>query len=113
VTPYDRELKLSLLGCPDVPAVSEEMAQAMAERVCVVLGADVGIAVTGVAGPAPLEGNDPGDVWIATHLDGVTETRFLKMPFDRDRIRQFTNIQSLNLLRNRLLDRAGPKGLFE
>ena len=43
-------------------AVSEEMALAMAERVCVVLGADVGVAVTGVAGPAPLEGNDPGDV---------------------------------------------------
>ncbi|MCH1434829.1 MAG: CinA family nicotinamide mononucleotide deamidase-related protein [Acidimicrobiales bacterium] len=103
VTPYDRALKLSLLGCPDVPAVSEEMAAAMAERVCVVLGADVGLAVTGVAGPAPLEGNEPGDVWIGTHLDGVTETRFLKMPFDRDRIRQFTNIQSLNLLRNRLL----------
>ena len=103
ITPYDRELKLSLLGCPDVAAVSEEMATAMAERVCVVLGADVGIAVTGVAGPAPLEGNDPGDVWIATHLDGVTEARFLKMPFDRDRIRQFTNIQSLNLLRHRLL----------
>ena len=103
VTPYDRALKLSLLGCPDVPAVSEEMAAAMAERVCVVLGADVGLAVTGVAGPAPLEGNEPGDVWIGMHLDGVTETRFLKMPFDRDRIRQFTNIQSLNLLRNRLL----------
>ncbi len=103
VIPYDRDLKISLLGCPDVPAVSEEMARAMAERVCVVLGADVGIAVTGVAGPAPLEGNEPGDVWIAIHLDGETDVRFLKMPFDRDRIRQFTNIQSLNLLRNRLL----------
>ena len=72
VTPYDRALKLSLLGV-DVPAVSEEMALAMAERVCVVLGADVGVAVTGVAGPAPLEGNDPGDVWFATCIDGVAE----------------------------------------
>ncbi len=80
ITPYDRELKLSLLGCPDVPAVSEEMAVAMAEGVCRVLGADSGIAVTGVAGPAPLEGNDPGDVWIAVHHDEVTESRFLKMP---------------------------------
>lgn len=103
VTPYDREVKLSLLGCPDVPAVSEEMAAAMAQRVCDVLGADAGVAVTGVAGPAPLEGNDPGDVWIATHYEGVTETRFLKMPFDRDRIRQFTCIQALNLLRTRIL----------
>ncbi|MEM9520812.1 MAG: competence/damage-inducible protein A [Actinomycetota bacterium] len=103
VTPYDRALKLSLLGCPDVPAVSEEMARAMAERVCVVLGADVGIAVTGVAGPEPLEGNDPGDVWVGLHVDGETHAQFLKMPGDRERVRQFTNIQSLNLLRNRLL----------
>ena len=103
VTPYDRELKLSLLGCPEVPAVSEEMALAMAERVCVVLGADVGLAVTGVAGPAPLEGNDPGDVWLATCVDGVAEARFLKMPFDRERVRQFTCIQALNLLRTRVL----------
>jgi len=103
VTPYDRELKLSLLGCPDVPAVSEEMARSMAERVAVVLGADVGVAVTGVAGPAPLEGNDPGDVWIAVHYGGATEARFLKMPFDRERVRQFTCIQSLNLLRMRIL----------
>ncbi len=103
ITPYDRELKLSLLGCPDVPAVSEEMAVAMAEGVCRVLGADSGIAVTGVAGPAPLEGNDPGDVWIAVHHDEVTESRFLKMPFDRERIRQFTCIQSLNVLRTRML----------
>ena len=103
VTPYDRALKLSLLGCPDVPAVSEEMARAMAERVCAVLGTDAGIAVTGVAGPAPLEGNDAGDVWIAIHVNGHTEARFLKMPFDRERVRQFTCIQALNLLRTRLL----------
>lgn len=103
VTPYDRELKLSVLGCPDVPAVSEEMAKAMAEGVCQVLGADSGIAVTGVAGPEPLEDNDPGDVWIAVHHAGRTETRFLKMPFDRERVRQFTCIQSLNLLRTRIL----------
>jgi len=104
VTPYDRELKRSLLGCPDVPAVSEEMARAMAERVCGLLGADAGIAVTGVAGPAPLEDNEPGDVWIAVRVDGHTHSRFLKMPFDRERIRQFTCIQSLDLLRRRLLE---------
>lgn len=103
ITPYDRELKRSLLGCPDVPAVSEEMAVAMARGVCRALGADSGLAVTGVAGPAPLEGNEPGDVWIAVHFDDETESRFLKMPFDRERIRQFTCIQSLNLLRTRIL----------
>ena len=103
VTPYDRDLKRELLGCPDVPAVSEEMAIAMARGVCRVLGADSGIAVTGVAGATPLEGNEPGDVWIAVQHAGRTDSRFLKMPFDRERIRQFTCIQSLDFLRTRIL----------
>ena len=62
IVPYDRQLKIDLLSAPDVPAVSKEMALAMAEGVCTVLGTDVGLAVTGVAGPAPLEGVDPGTV---------------------------------------------------
>ncbi len=108
VIPYDRGLKLSLLDAPDIPAVSQEMAIAMAEGVCRVLGSDVGLAVTGVAGPAALEGHDPGDVWIAICINGVSEAKFLQMPFDRERIRQFTCIQTLNLLRTRLLAAESP-----
>ncbi|NIR36864.1 MAG: CinA family nicotinamide mononucleotide deamidase-related protein, partial [Actinobacteria bacterium] len=48
VIPYHRDLKQSVLGAPDVPAVSEEMVIAMAEGVCRLLGADVGLAVSGV-----------------------------------------------------------------
>ena len=104
VTPYDRALKRSLLGCPDVDAVSEEMALAMAQRVCEVLGTDASVAVTGVAGPDPLEGHAPGDVWIATCINGVASAQFLKLPFGREQVRQFTCIQSLNMLRLQLRD---------
>jgi molecular chaperone DnaJ len=69
-----------------------------------VLGADVGIAVSGVAGPEPHEGFDPGALWIAIHLDGASEAINLTLPFDRERIRQFTCIMALNLLRTRLLE---------
>jgi len=79
------------------------MAIALAQGVCRVLGADSGLAVTGVAGPTPLEGNEPGDVWIAIQHAGRTDSRFLKMPFDRERVRQFTCIQSLDFLRTRIL----------
>ncbi len=103
VIPYDRQLKLDVLGAPDVPAVSEEMAAAMAEGVCGNRGAEVGLAATGVAGPSSHEGQDPGNVWVAFHLDGETTTKHLMMPFDRDRIRQFTCIMALNMLRHRLL----------
>jgi nicotinamide-nucleotide amidase len=56
-----------------------------------------------VAGPAPHEGHDPGEVWVGVHVDGRSEARQLILPFDRDRIRQFTCITSLDLLRRRLL----------
>lgn len=104
VVPYHRDLKQSVLGAPDVPAVSEEMVKAMAEGVCATLGADVGIAVSGVAGPEPHEGLDPGALWIGLHLDGRSEAVNLTLPFDRERIRQFTCIMSLNLLRTRILE---------
>ncbi|MEQ8840383.1 MAG: competence/damage-inducible protein A [Acidimicrobiales bacterium] len=106
VVPYHRDLKQSILGTPDVPAVSEEMVTAMAEGVCRALGADVGIAVSGVAGPEPHEGVDPGVVWIGVHLNGTTEAITLTLPFDRERIRQFTCIMALNMLRTRLLAEA-------
>ena len=105
VTPYHRDLKQSLLGAPDVPAVSEEMVLAMAEGACRALGADVGIAVSGVAGPDPHEGIEPGVVWIGLHLAGETEAVTLTLPFDRERIRQFTCIMALNMLRTRLLEK--------
>lgn len=104
VVPYHRDLKQSVLGAPDVPAVSEEMVKAMAEGVCATLGADVGIAVSGVAGPEPHEGLDPGVLWIGIHLAGRSDALQLTLPFDRERIRQFTCIMSLNLLRTRLLE---------
>lgn len=104
VVPYHRDLKQSLLGAPDVPAVSEEMVKAMAEGVCAALDADVGIAVSGVAGPDPHEGLEPGALWVGIHLDGRSEAINLTLPFDRERIRQFTCIMSLNLLRTRLLE---------
>ncbi|GJM38031.1 MAG: CinA-like protein [Acidimicrobiales bacterium] len=103
IVPYHRDLKQSVLGAPDVPAVSEEMVLAMAAGVCETLGSDVGIAVSGVAGPDPHEGLEPGALWIGLHLPDHSEAINLTLPFDRERIRQFTCIMSLNLLRTRIL----------
>ena len=66
-------------------------------------GADVGIAVSGVAGPEPHEGLDPGALWIGIHLNGESEAVNLTLPFDRERIRQFACIMALNMLRTRML----------
>ena len=86
--------------------VSREMALALAAGACEALGADVGLSTTGAAGPDPCDGAEPGTVWIGLRLHGAGEARRLTLPFDRDRVRQFTTITALNLLRTRLLSRS-------
>lgn len=113
VVAYDRSVKTGVVGAPDVAAVSEEMALGLAERVCGLLGCDVGLATTGAAGPDPHEGAEPGTVWVGLWLDGRGEAVRLSLPFDRPRVRQFTTISALDLLRRRLLaggGNAGPEG---
>lgn len=106
IVSYASEVKFDVLGVPEGPVVSEDAVTAMVQGACRVLGADVGVAVTGVAGPGPQDGLEPGTVWFATMVDGQVETQLLNMPFDRDRVRQFTVITSLNALRLRLVARA-------
>ena len=75
----------------------------MAEGAARVLKADVGLSVTGVAGPAEQEGQPVGTVFLGVFLDGKTEVAHVFLPGDRDRIRQFSTISLLDLLRRRLL----------
>ncbi|HJP25390.1 MAG TPA: competence/damage-inducible protein A, partial [Acidimicrobiales bacterium] len=99
IVAYDGEVKRSLLGVPEGPVVSEETVRAMALGACERLGADVSVAVTGVAGPDPQEGQEPGTVWMATCVDGEVQAVRTRWPFDRTRIRQFTVITVLDALR--------------
>ena len=110
IVPYHRDLKQSLLSAGDVRSVSEEMVTEMARGACRVFDADVGLAVSGVAGPEPHEGVEPGVVCIGMHfaasggdVSDQTEATTIKLPFDRERIRQFTCIMALNMLRTRLI----------
>jgi nicotinamide-nucleotide amidase len=105
IVAYHDEVKRSQFGVPDGPVVSEEAVTAMAIGVCERLGTDVSVAVTGVAGPDPQEGQEPGTVWMATCVDGEVEAFQTLWPFDRTRIRQFTVITVLNALRLRLVAR--------
>jgi nicotinamide-nucleotide amidase len=111
VISYASEVKFDLLGVPDGPVVSAEAAAAMAVGARKVLGADVGLAFTGVAGPAEQDGQPPGTVFVGLAMpgdDAGTPVR-LKLPGDRERVRQFAAISGLDLLRKRLLeDAAAP-----
>jgi nicotinamide-nucleotide amidase len=75
IVAYASEVKHSLLDVPDGPVVSEVAVTAMADHVADLLGADVAVAVSGVAGPAPQDDQPPGTVWLAVRAGGRTHTR--------------------------------------
>ncbi len=100
---YATDVKRSLLGVTAASVVSEDAAKEMAEAAQRVLGADVGIATTGVAGPTEQDGVAVGTVFFGIAIPGLeTETVSTRLPGDRERLRQFSTISLLNLLRQRL-----------
>lgn len=104
VVAYSTEVKRKLLGVGDTPAVSEETARDMAAGAAALLGADVGLSLTGVAGPTEQDGQPVGTVWIGVHDQAGTEARLLRLAGGRDQIRQIAAISALDMLRRRLLD---------
>jgi nicotinamide-nucleotide amidase len=103
VVSYASEVKFDVLAVPEGPVVSEAAAKAMAEGARRVLGADVGLSITGVAGPDPQDGRPPGTVFVGLALPGAeTEATEFTVPGDRERVRQYATIAALDLLRRRL-----------
>lgn len=95
VVAYATEVKETLLGVDadllaEHGAVHPEVARQMAERVRVVVGADVGLATTGVAGPDPQDGFAPGTVHVAVVTPEGGSVRTLALRGDRAAIRGAT-----------------------
>ena len=110
VVSYASEVKYDVLGVPVGPVVSDDAAMAMAEGACRVLGCDVAVAVTGVAGPESQEGVPVGTVFLGLCIDGDAEATMIRLPGDRARVRQFATISVLDWLRRRLVEGAAPRG---
>ena len=103
VVSYATDLKASLLGVPaDLlelrGAVDRDVAQAMASGVAGRLGATIGLATTGVAGPDPDEGKPVGMVFVAVSAPGGIRSRPLRLTGDRAAIRAATVENVLDLL---------------
>jgi nicotinamide-nucleotide amidase len=100
---YATDVKRSVLGVTAESVVTEEAARQMAEGAQRVLGADVGISATGVAGPTEQDGVAVGTVFFGVALPGKpVEVVSTRLPGDRERLRQFSTISLLSLLRQRL-----------
>ncbi len=103
VVAYDSQVKYDVLEVPEGPVVSEAAAMAMADGVRRLLGADVGLAATGVAGPTEQEGQPPGTVWLAVAIGDDVTGALVRLPGDRERVRQMAVITLMDRLRRRLL----------
>jgi nicotinamide-nucleotide amidase len=103
IVSYASEVKHSLLGVPEGPVVSAAAAEAMAEGAQAKLGSDVGLAVTGVAGPEPQDDQPVGTVFVGLALPGAAvRSQQLRLFGDRARVRQYSAISALDLLRRAL-----------
>jgi nicotinamide-nucleotide amidase len=106
VVSYASEVKFTVLGVPEGPVVSEEAAIAMADGARRVLGSDIGLSITGVAGPDTQDDHPPGTVFVGVSGVGSGTRAFpFNVPGDRDRVRQYATIAALDLLRRQI---GGP-----
>ncbi|MEO1056641.1 MAG: competence/damage-inducible protein A [Actinomycetota bacterium] len=104
IVSYASEVKRDLLAVRDGPVVSESAAREMAHGVRERLGADVGLALTGVAGPTEQDGQPVGTLYVGLVGPGFDEVRHARLPGQREQMRQFSVITSLGWLRAALTD---------
>ena len=110
---YTNEAKMGLLGVSrevlDGPGpVSEDCARQMAAGARRVFGTDLGLALTGAAGPASHGGAPPGLIWIALEGEDVAHARSFHVPGERDRVRRWAEQAALDLVRRHLEGRQLP-----
>jgi competence/damage-inducible protein CinA-like protein len=104
---YSNELKTKLAGVPpeliaEHGAVSNIVAQALAEGIRRRAGASLGVGITGIAGPGGGTPEKPvGLVFIALADERATEVRQFRFPGDRERIRTWASVAALEMLRRK------------
>ena len=103
IVSYASAVKHDLLGVPAGPVVSHDAAAAMARGARQVLGSDVGLALTGVAGPTEQDGQPVGTLYVSVAMpDDTVNTHHLRLPGQRDQMRQLSVISALDVLRRTL-----------
>jgi nicotinamide-nucleotide amidase len=103
IVSYDSEVKFDLLNVTRGPVVSESAAKEMAIGVRKTLGSDIGLALTGVAGPSEQDGVKVGTLCVGLALpNGDVRATTFNLPYGREQMRQFSVISALNFLRQSL-----------
>ncbi len=107
---YSYPAKTAMLGVPQAMldahgAVSEPVARAMAEGARAASGAELAIAITGVAGPGASEAKPEGLVWLAVATPDATRTERRDFgPLGRARVRTASVETALRLALQAIVD---------
>jgi len=110
---YSNKLKNSLLNVPEEllekkGAVSKEVAKKMAEEIRKITGSDIGISITGIAGPGGGSKYKPvGLVFMHINAENYDEGMYKIFPGNRDIIKKRSVNFSLNLIREYLKNISG------
>lgn len=103
IVSYAADVKFDVLGVSRGPVVSEAVAKEMAVGARKVLGSDIGLALTGVAGPTEQDGVKIGTLCVGVALsDGSTRSTTFHLPIGREQMRQLSVISALNFLRHEI-----------
>ncbi|ODS59536.1 MAG: competence/damage-inducible protein A [Acidobacteria bacterium SCN 69-37] len=108
VVAYDNAVKVEILGVPDRViatdgAVSDQVALAMADGVRSCTGAEIGIGVTGIAGPGGGSPEKPvGTVFVAVTSAARRDVRQFLFPGTRAMVRTFSAAAALDMVRRHL-----------
>lgn len=104
VVSYASEVKYEVLGITNEIVVSEATAKEMAIGVRKALGSDIGLSLTGVAGPSEQQGVKVGTLCVGIAMsDGSAKSMTMHLPIGREQMRQLSVISALNFLRNELI----------
>lgn len=106
IVSYASAVKQELLHVPAGPVVSAEAAEAMARGAREALRCDVGLALTGVAGPSEQDDMPVGTLFVGVAIADEVFTRQLRLPGQREQMRQMSVISALDVLRRELLARG-------
>jgi nicotinamide-nucleotide amidase len=102
VVAYASSVKHEVLHVRPGPVVSEGAALDMAQGVAQLLGAGVGVGVTGVGGPDAQDGQPPGTVWIAVKAGPKTTAELVHLEGGPEEVCRAACRASLELVARRL-----------
>ncbi|WP_370894214.1 CinA family protein [Janibacter sp. GXQ6167] len=105
IVAYDPAVKVDLLGVDAalvgaVGTVDPRVAAQMADGVCRAVGADIGVATTGVAGPGPAEGHPAGTVFLAVAGAKGEQVQELALSGERAAVRAQAAAAAIDLVRD-------------